>query len=162
MSDLAEWARRYVDMVPHISTLTRLAGDARSVVECGVRGGVSTWAILDGLPLDGRLLSIDVDPDVPEMVPPRVRDDPRWTLLTADDREVEWPTADLVFIDTSHEHDHTAEELLRAIETGASVIVLHDYALAPVATAVHAFVRQRGWSLTVEPSAWDLAVLRCP
>jgi predicted O-methyltransferase YrrM len=149
-------------MVPHLATLTRLAGDARSVVECGVRGGVSTWAILDGLPPGGRLLSIDVDPKVPELVPSRVRDDPRWTLLTADDRKVDWPAADLVFIDTSHRHAHTMEELARAVETGARTIVLHDYALAPVARAAHAFIRSHGWSLTVEPSQWDLAVLRCP
>ncbi len=162
MNDLAEWARRYVDMVPHVSTLTRLAGDARSVVECGVRGGVSTWAILDGLPPDGRLLSIDIDPDVPEMVPPRVRDDPRWTLLTADDRKVEWPVADLVFIDTSHEHQHTADELLAAWRAGARTIALHDYMLPAVEDAVCVFVRRCGWSLEVEPSEWGLAVLRCP
>lgn len=149
-------------MEPHTATLTALAADAQTIVEFGVRGGVSTWALLDGLPADGTMTSVDIDQEVLSKIPDRVRDDPRWRLLIADDRatDVQLPDhADLVFIDTSHEYHHTVLELVIAHRLGAQVIALHDYALRDVADAVHGFVRLTGWRLTVEESQWGLAVI---
>lgn len=155
---LADHARHWADMVPHLETLTSQASHATSVVELGVRGGVSTWALLDGLPADGRLVSVDIDHGC--LVPPRVRDDPRWTFIVGDDHAVNLPAADLVFIDTSHEYHHTRDELALAERLGAKVIILHDYMLPDVADAVDGFVRRSDWWLAVEHSDWGLAVLR--
>lgn len=157
----ASWA----DMAPHTATLTALASEATTIVEFGVRGGVSTWALLDGLPDGGRLVSVDIDPDVPDKVPARVSDDPRWQLVLADDREPDIQRllperAELVFIDTSHEYHHTIRELEIAQQLYARVIALHDYHTRDVADAVHGFARRTGWTLTVEESEWGFAVLR--
>lgn len=161
--DITRHAHHYVDMVPHLATLTRLASEARSVVELGTRGGVSTWALLDGLPADGTLTSIDIDATARDLVPRRVLLDPRWSFIAGDDLDVRMPLADLVFIDTSHEFAHTRAELAEAALAGASVIALHDYtSCPPVALAVDLFIDAHGWDLELEPSAWGLAILRKP
>jgi len=157
---LHKLAEAWVDMVPHTATLTALARDARSIVEFGVRGGVSTWALLDGLPPDGLMTSVDIDPRCP--IPDRVADDPRWRFLVGDDLMVNVPPADLVLIDTSHEYHHTIAELDLAQRIGATVIALHDYTTPDVQDAAHGFARRDPrWVLRVEPSEWGLAVLRC-
>lgn len=174
---LAYHALSWADMVPHLATLTRYASEARVIVELGVRGAVSTWALLDGLPPDGRLVSVDSDPHVAErqphptalierykvLVPDRVADDPRWTLIIGDDRDRKvrnrLPSCDLVFIDTTHEYEHTLAELRMAVGLGARRILLHDYATDDVARAIDTFRNGSSWRLTVEPSEWGLAVL---
>lgn len=158
---LHDHAAKYRDMAPHVETLTALAAEARHVIELGVRTGVSTWALLDGLPPDGTLTSVDMDEvDVPD----RVSGDPRWTFIHGHDLEVplEWLGApDLVFIDTSHLRYQTLAELFLAHDLGARVIALHDYALEDVEAAAADFRRtEPGWALEVEPSEWGLAVLR--
>lgn len=156
---MIEYARWWVDMVPHVATLSALAAEARTIVEFGVRGAVSTWALLDGLPSDGRMTSVDIDPDC--RIPERVANDARWRFICNDDRTAALSPADLVFIDTSHEYHHTIAELEIAGGLGATVIALHDYNLADVQDAVHGFQRRDPrWSLIVEQSQWALAVLR--
>lgn len=177
---LTEYAARWVDMMPHIDALTEYAKGARTIVEFGVRGGVSTWALLRGLPEDGRIVSVDIDEDVFRMTPPWVLDDPRLELVIGDDLEVPLPDfADLVVIDSGHEYQQTLTELDRASEMSPERIVLHDYLYAEtpgVRLAVDRFVVPRsrrgdggpemipitafGWHIaTVHPSQWGLAVL---
>lgn len=161
---MIDHARSWGDMVPHVATLTALASEARTIVEFGVRGGVSTWALLDGLHPDGSLTSVDIDPDCLDRVPARVSGDPRWVFIIADStapiNDLP-PHADLVFIDTSHEYHATIHELDIARRLNAAVIALHDYNLPDVSDAVHGFLRrQPHYTLTVEPSEWGLAVLR--
>jgi predicted O-methyltransferase YrrM len=149
------------DMVPHLATLTRLAGECLRIVEFGVRSGVSTWALLDGLRADGRLVSVDIGaPAVPE----RVRLDPRWSFIQGDDRTVQLPVSDagLVFIDTSHEYHHTLAELEVAARLDPAWIILHDYALSDVADAVHGWLRRnRKYRIGfLEASEWMLVGLR--
>lgn len=78
----------------------------------------------------GGLWSVDVaEPEVP----PEWRDLPFWHLLVADDRSGEAVAfcpdqADVLFIDTSHERDHTLAELRLygpKVRPGG-VILLHD------------------------------------
>lgn len=149
-------AAMWVDMEPHIGHLADLARDATSILEWGVRGGVSTWALLDGLPAAGTMTSVDVER---HLLPDRVTGDPRWSFVLGDDLAVPVPDADLVFIDTTHTYNHTLAELRRADALGAEVIALHDYALDPVALAITRW-KSDAWTLAVLPSRWGLAVLR--
>lgn len=155
-ASLAEHAAFWQDMDPHVGTLRDLAAEAHSVVEFGVRAGVSTWALLDGLPADGTLTSVDVER---WPLPPRVTDDPRWTFIEGDDLTVPLPDADLVLIDTSHTYPQTLAELRRAVTLGVSVIALHDWSLEPVQSAVVRWMPD-DWTITVHPSRWGLAVVR--
>lgn len=154
-------ANQYGDMTPHLDTLTRFAEGARVIVEWGVRSGVSTWALLNGLPADGRLISVDI---TRQDWPDRITHDHRWTFIPGDDRAIGLPVqrADLVLIDTSHEYHHTLAELHRADALEPSWILLHDYELPDVEDAVAGFLRRtHHYRLAmVEHSQWGLAGLR--
>jgi predicted O-methyltransferase YrrM len=157
---MIEHATRTADMVPHLATLTRLASGASTVVELGVRTGVSTWAILDGLPGDGSLVSVDVDLcDVPG----RVSADYRWTFLRGDSLEVEpivRSPLDLLFIDASHEYHQTLAELEMGERLRTRLIVLHDWNLPDVHDAVLGFTSRTGYQIVMlERSDWGLVGL---
>jgi len=160
-TDLRQWAADQVDMAPHIATLTKLARKCQTIVEFGVRGGVSTWALLDGLSETGRLYSVDIiDCDVP----PRVSDDPRWTFIVGNDTDPavqrQLPDrADLVFIDTSHEYEHTCVELAFAQTLIPARIVLHDYVMADVLRAGTEFCEREGWRVIANEMPYGLATL---
>lgn len=159
---LAEHARDTVDMLPHLDTLTRLASRELVIVELGVRSAVSTWALLDGLPGDGELVSVDVVRD--ERIPPRVANDPRWRFVEGDDRDPgvrrQLPHADLVLIDTTHEYHHTLEELEWARTMKVPRILLHDWTVPDVEDAVRGFIARSPYRLWfLEPSDWCLVGL---
>ena len=156
-TDLATWAKANRDMVPHTPTLTRYAKEAKTIIEFGVRGGVSTWAFLDGLPDDGQLWSVDIDHCV---VPDRVRGDPRWMFIVGDDREkgilgLLPKRADIVFIDTSHEYDHTVQELDYALSLQPKRILCHDADWDGVARAVSEFCAATDWDIASYDHAGD-------
>lgn len=160
-TDLRQWAAEQVDMAPHIDTLMRYAREARIVVEWGVRGGVSTWAILDALPYAGGLWSVDITDCV---VPPRVRDDLRWTFIVGDDLDpmvqAQLPRhADLVFIDTSHTYEQTAGELAYAATLTPARIIMHDFVMEPVARAAYEFMSRENWRLVDNELPYGLATL---
>jgi predicted O-methyltransferase YrrM len=160
-TDLQSWADEQVDMAPHYRTLIRYASDCGTIVEFGVRGGVSTWALLDGLPEYGALWSVDV---VDCVVPPRVSGDARWVFLVGDDLDpaiqAQLPDrADLVFIDTSHEYEQTAGELAYAATLRPARIVMHDYVMEPVARAATEFCASEGWTVVDNELPFGLATL---
>lgn len=161
-TDLHAFATEWVDCVPHYPTLIRLASEAQTVIEWGVRGGVSTWALLDGLPGDGHLVSVDIDACV---VPPRVSGDSRWTFLVGDDLDpviqAQLPSdPDLIFIDTSHTYGQTVAELAYALGLAPRRIALHDYELEAVRRAVDEFCVANGWHIAIrEHSQWGFVVL---
>ena len=165
---LREYADAWLDMAPHVDQLQRYARLADTIVEFGIRGGVSTWAMLDALPVNGSLIGVDIDPDPP--IPPRVRDDPRFRLVVGDAATVPLPVthADLVMIDASHEFAPTVAELVRAASLKPLVILCHDYLykhtpqvrLAIDGYTGPGYLRDEPYRLkTVHKSDWGLAVL---
>jgi predicted O-methyltransferase YrrM len=163
-TDLRSWADEQVDMAPHIWTLYSHAQKAKVIVEWGVRGGVSTWAILDGMPEDAHLWSVDI---LPCIVPPRVSGDERWTFIIGDDldpaiQELLPKKADLVFIDTSHTYEQTVGELEYALSLQPDRIVMHDYVMEPVGRAADEFCVRTGWRLIDNELPFGLATLEPP
>jgi len=165
---LREYADAWLDMAPHIDLLAEYARDAKTIVEFGVRGAVSTWAMLSTMHPDGRYYGVDIDPDPP--LPPAVRDDPRFHLIVGEAATVKLPVkkADLVMIDASHEFVSTVAELARAASLSPGYILCHDYLYREtpqVKMAVdgydHAgYLRDEPYRLfLVERSTWGLAVL---
>ena len=160
-TSLQQWAHDQVDMAPHIATLMRHASEASTIIEWGVRGGVSTWAILDAMPADGSLWSVDV---VDCVVPPRVSEDPRWVFLVGDDLDpaiqAQLPDrADMVFIDTSHTYEQTVGELAYALTLKPARIVMHDYVMPPVQQAANEFCAREGWRVVHNELPYGLATL---
>jgi hypothetical protein len=165
---LEEYAAAWIDMAPHIEELQTYVAGKRTIVEFGLRGAVSTWAMLDAMDWGGTLVGVDIDPTVP--LPPRVRDDPRFHLVIGDAATVPLPveSADMVMIDASHEFAPTVAELVRAASMTPDVICCHDYLYEhtpQVRWAIEGYTapgyqRDEPYRLeTVHPSTWGLAVL---
>jgi len=93
-----------------------------------------------------------------------VSGDPRWTFIVGDDldRKVQRKlprTADLVFIDTSHEYEHTVAELAFALTRQPKRIVMHDYVMEPVQRAADEFCAREGWRVVANELPFGLATL---
>lgn len=168
--DLEQWARNSVDMVPHTAQLTELARGCKLIVEFGVRSGVSTLALLMGLPDEGRLVSVDSDPTVPDIAHPALLADPRWTFMLGRDLNpdvmLKLPgLPDLVMIDSSHEYEHTLAELDVANWLCAERIAMHDYLyeqpVCQVRRAADRWLESAPYEIEVlHESRWGLLVLR--
>lgn len=165
---LGEYAAAWIDMAPHIADLAGYAKGKRTIVEFGLRGAVSTWAMLDAMPEDGFYIGVDIDPDAP--LPPRVRNDPRFHFRLGEAAVVDLPVghADLVMIDASHEFAPTVAELVRAASLTPDVILCHDYLYqhtphvrwAIDGYTARGYLRDEPYKLqTVHESPWGLAVL---
>jgi predicted O-methyltransferase YrrM len=160
-TDLGHFAYDQVDMAPHYQTLIRVARECKTIIEWGVRGGVSTWAFLEGLPADGKLVSVDI---VDCVVPRRVSEDPRWTFIVGDDLDPEVraqlpETADVVFIDTSHTYEQTVAELGIVLDYQPAKIVMHDVNQPQVRQAVDEFCAREGWRMAAYEDPYGLATL---
>ncbi len=170
--DLATYAAAWIDMEPHIGQIAEYARGKKVIVEFGLRGCVSTWAMLDAMAPDGLLIGIDLDPNIP--IPARVKADPRFRFVhgdaTASFEDIGIPVghADLVMIDAGHEFAETVLELVSAARLTPDYILLHDYLYfeSPgVRRAIDGYtapgyLRDEPYRLeTVHPSRWGLAVL---
>ena len=161
-TDLRQWAADQVDMAPHIDTLTKYARESLTVVEFGVRGAVSTWAILTGLPPEGRLWSVEINGN--HNMPLAVTSDPRWTFIIGDDLDpkvqAQLPNpVDWVFIDTTHEYEQTVAELAYVLTLSPKAIVMHDYVMEPVLRAGTEFCEREGWRVLANEMPFGLATL---
>lgn len=124
------------------------------ILELGVRLGVSTVALLlAAKKVNGHLWSIDVDPCVRAVK--TVKDnglDSYWTFMIGDDKTLllgfTENSMDMVFIDTSHQYEHTLQELRlcdRILRKGG-VMLLHDTVgrdYPDVMKAVSVFLREQ-------------------
>lgn len=169
---LAEWS----DIQGHIPFLRETAASYTDpvIIELGVRSGESTSAFLAGIAAPGgHLWSADVnDPVVPE----EWHRLPYWHFLKADDCSPEalsWLPAqcDILFIDTSHERDHTDRELrlyMPRVKPGG-VALFHDTLLAKeggeegrghVWDALDAWCAEMGRSWENRPGSFGMGVVR--
>lgn len=160
-TDLYQFAHDQVDMLPHYETLVEYARGCGTIIEWGVRGGVSTWAFLAGLPSEGALWSVDIlDCTVPRVV----SEDPRWTFIVGDDLDpavrAQLPDrCDLLFIDTSHTYEQTVAELAIAPDWKPARIVMHDVNQEQVRRAVDEFCERTGWRMTAYENPYGLTTL---
>jgi predicted O-methyltransferase YrrM len=130
------------DIHDHLGTLyyEALIARPRLIVELGTRGGLSTRALLAAArETNAHLLSIDIEDCSAIDLPPGLRE--RWTFIRADDVEFagtpfsafckqrDLPAvANVIFIDTSHEYQHTKAELAAWVPRLArdGVMLFHD------------------------------------
>lgn len=109
--------------------------EAKTIVELGVRYGESTQAFLATINENrGKLYSIDMQPCTE--IREKLKDEPNWNFIEGHDLQIEedWDeTIDFLFIDTSHEYEHTLKELHqwgKHVRKGG-IIALHDTKLFP-------------------------------
>lgn len=112
------------DINEHLPTLRLLSTGCTSVVECGVRNIVSSYAFLDGLPPSGTLTMID--PYRSTSMASFLQSNPRATFLQASDLECPLVETDLLFLDTWHVYGQLKRELARWHPVVRKYIALHD------------------------------------
>ncbi len=158
------------DIRDHLPYFVELAGDATTVIELGVRTGVSTRAWLYGLEGHGHLWSVDINPFA---MPYTVE---HFTFVQGDDLFVadQLPDdVDVVFIDTSHHYVRTLRELdvyVPKVRPGG-LVVLHDTELEypedaprldpafPVKTAIADFCTMHDFKWTNRTNCYGLATI---
>ena len=120
-----------VDMWQHFPTLQTLAADCQSVVEMGVRGGCSAWALLAGLQdstaEDRWMIYLDInDCKNAELEKSAQESGVKIEFIRGDSRHVEVPECDLLFIDTLHTYGQLVLELGLHHGSAKKFIVMHD------------------------------------
>eukprot|EP00747_Dinoflagellata_sp_TGD_P070143 gnl/TRDRNA2_/TRDRNA2_156457_c1_seq1.p1 gnl/TRDRNA2_/TRDRNA2_156457_c1~~gnl/TRDRNA2_/TRDRNA2_156457_c1_seq1.p1 ORF type:complete len:388 (-),score=55.01 gnl/TRDRNA2_/TRDRNA2_156457_c1_seq1:52-1149(-) len=122
------------DINEHLPVLKELARSVGSVVEMGVRDGISTWAFLQGLvesEASGKFLTgVDiVDLENSSYKNPMLLGalrDVNVTFVRGNSVEVRVPRRDLLFLDTWHVYGHLRRELDAHHTDTNRYIVLHD------------------------------------
>jgi len=168
------------DIVEHLPTFVAAVEElhATTVIELGVRWGVSTIAWLHAIEATGgRVWSVDVDQTANHNVFTATG---RWTFVHGDDCAPEVlallpEQADIVFIDTSHAYDHTLRELaayVPRVRPGGRVLLHDTEVLAPdnvgpqppfpVKLAVREFCADHGLVWSNDPACFGLATILIP
>ena len=132
------------DINEHLPTIKKYACLCDTIVELGVRGMVSTWALLAGLPLI--MTSIDiVDPsehggDVKETHEMATNEGIIWRFKKESSLDVKFRRIDLLFIDTIHSYDHLSQELKLHSPHTVKYIIMHDTNFPEMQKAIQEFL----------------------
>lgn len=127
-------SRTTSDINEHLPTLKRYARECESIVELGVRGIVSTWALLAGKPK--RMLSVDIEHpsafggDIMAVYDATADEGIEYNFIQKSSLEIDLPEHDFLFIDTLHTYDQLSAELERHHDKVKKFIAMHDTNLA--------------------------------
>lgn len=117
------------DINEHLPTLSDLAGQCEHICELGVRGVISSWALVRGLPKGATLFMNDITPcDVMEIKNmAKTEKNIDVAFVQGDDLKIELPKeTDMTFIDTWHVYGHLKRELARYAPITKKFLVMHD------------------------------------
>jgi cephalosporin hydroxylase len=170
------------EYLPFLRQEAGRTGPGARVIELGTRRGNSTLAFLAAVRElgSGHVWSVDVDPvdsDPEGMLP--WRKVPEWTFIRGDDMDpavqAKLPArCDVLFIDTSHEYEHTLAELrayVPRVGTGG-VALFHDTHVmgwpgyewdrdvSPVWAALDQYCGETGLQWEDKPGKYGLGILR--
>src|SRR3990167_1932916 len=132
------------DINEHLPTLKKYALLCDTIVELGVRGMVSTWALLAGFPL--QMASIDiVDPkehgaDIQEAKNIAKNEGILWDFLKMSSLDFKFRRTDLLFIDTIHSYEQLIQELKLHSPHTTKYIIMHDTNFPEMQKAINEFL----------------------
>ncbi len=118
------------DIYQHLPTLKRYASECDFIIELGVRGIVSTWALLAGHPK--QMISVDIEEpktyggDIWEVYDATNAEGIAWEFVKKSSLEIVLPEHDFMFIDTIHEKKQLSQELERHNSKVQKFIAMHD------------------------------------
>jgi hypothetical protein len=114
------------DIQEHLPVLIHYASKSDTVVELGVREGVSTTALLMGTPK--RMISYDIQETkgVHDLMSICIAENVNWAFIKANDLKIEIPDCQLLMIDTLHTGEQLYQELVLHSEKASKWICLHD------------------------------------
>lgn len=118
------------DINEHLKTLASYAAKSESIVEFGVRGIVSTWALLSGQPK--KMTSYDIvhpsqlgsDIEIVYQTAKNIGVD--YKFILGDTLKINIEESDLLFIDTLHCYNQLRQELANHSNKISQYIIFHD------------------------------------
>ena len=119
-----EKCRIHSDIHQHLPTLKKYAEDCNHITEFGVRGIVSTYALLMGIP--NKMVSYDIDFVDMDFIKNMVKENTDFKFIQGDSTNIEIEETDLLFIDTLHTFDQLKTELFLHSPNVKKYIILHD------------------------------------
>src|SRR3990167_7996416 len=132
------------DINEHLPTINKYACLCNSIVELGVRGMVSTWALLAGLPLE--MVSVDiVDPiehrgNTNETKEMAIEEGIYWKFTKESSLNFKLKRTELLFIDTIHTYEQLIKELKLHAPRTTKYIIMHDTNFPEMQKAIQEFL----------------------
>ena len=120
------------DIDEHLLFLMKLSSECESILECGVRSIVSSWAFVNGLAINKsvrkKLICSDIDPapGAQELAAACADNGIQHKFIVGNDLDMEMEPYDMIFIDTWHVYGHLRRELAKMCSYAKKYIVMHD------------------------------------
>ena len=120
------------DIDEHLIFLSNLSSKCESILECGVRRIVSSWAFLNGLIINRspnkklNCCDTDVSSGATELAKACKENNIEHTFYVMSDLDLPMEEYDLIFIDTWHIYGHLKRELKKMGPYAKKYIVMHD------------------------------------
>jgi cephalosporin hydroxylase len=120
------------DINEHLQYLCILSLDCQTILECGVRSVVSSWAFLKGLVQNNKkskhLSCCDLSRDsaIDDLSIACKQNDIQFTFFEQNDLTIPMTHYDMIFIDTWHIYGHLKRELEKMHSYANKYIVMHD------------------------------------
>jgi hypothetical protein len=122
----AQKCKRPSDINQHLPILRKYAEQCSHITEFGVRGVVSTWALLAGKPHTLNSYDIRYHPNVEKAKKIAAENDIEFTFTTKNVLHVEIADTDLLFIDTYHTYGQLKAELRLHGNKARKFLIMHD------------------------------------
>jgi hypothetical protein len=120
------------DINEHLLVLEELSKECDSILECGVRYVVSTWAFISGLlernAPGKRLMCCDLikSENIPRVETACAENGIEFSFFTGNDLDIPMTPFTMIFIDTWHIYGHLKRELAKMHPYATKYIVMHD------------------------------------
>lgn len=123
------------DINEHLPVLKKCAEESETITEFGVRGVVSTVALITGKPK--KMLSVDLfhpsrwgrGAELDQIVNYAIQNNIDYKFLENDTRTIEIDNTDLLFIDTLHTYEQLKVELKKHGNKAQKFLIFHDTTL---------------------------------
>jgi hypothetical protein len=120
------------DISDHLIYLMKLSSECSSILECGVRTIVSSWAFVNGLSMNSvvdkkKLTSSDIQipPTIHELQEACSKNNIEFEFIQGNDLDLPMKEYDMIFIDTWHVYAQLKRELAKFHPYAKKYIVMH-------------------------------------
>lgn len=120
------------DIDQHLIYLLKLSSSCESILECGVRTVVSSWAFLNGLLINKsnnktlHCCDLEKSPNIALLEKIALAENIEFKFHECNDLNLQMRDYDMIFIDTWHIYGHLKRELAKFAPFAKKYIVMHD------------------------------------
>ena len=165
MIDIEQVLKTYVqekgDINEHLLYLQEISKSCESILECGVRTVVSSWAFLSGLVKNEKvkkiLHSCDLErsDNINYLEKACQEQNVIFTFHECSDLDLPFQTYDMIFIDTWHIYGHLKRELNKFHKMALKYIIMHDTEV----DRIHGETIRNGWDVRIQSLKSGIPIL---